>query len=29
MNITRELYGSIDRRFLPSGLQVEIKVPLK
>jgi two-component sensor histidine kinase len=29
MNITRELDGSIDRRFLPSGLQVEIRIPLK
>lgn len=29
MNITRELEGTIDRRFLPSGLQVEIRIPLK
>lgn len=29
MNITRELYGTIDRHFLPRGLQVEIRVPLK
>lgn len=29
MNITRELNGTIERRFLPGGLQVEIKVPLK
>ncbi|MGS1094382.1 CHASE domain-containing protein [Aquamicrobium terrae] len=29
MNITRELNGSIERRFLPSGLQVEIRIPLK
>ncbi|MFC5387255.1 CHASE domain-containing protein [Aquamicrobium segne] len=29
VNITRELGGSISRRFLPSGLQVKIRIPLK
>ena len=28
MNITRELNGTIERRFQPTGLQVEIQIPL-
>jgi CHASE1-domain containing sensor protein len=29
MNITRELNGTIERKFKPNGLQVEIRIPLK
>ncbi|KQZ80869.1 histidine kinase [Mesorhizobium sp. Root157] len=29
MNITRELNGTIERRFRPDGLQVEIRIPLR